>query len=274
MNILKLELKRAIANRNMLITLILGIAITLPHTISNFFNELEYKSYVLENNLATGADLSSLFGRWFGMNIDIDGTMYFYIFSILAVYPAAMIYFSDSKSGYIKNLYTRCDKLKCLLSKYISAFVAGGIAVTLPLFIAFLLTALYAPARLPDPIVMNTIVDKNMWSTLYFEHPLIYTIGYIAIDFIFGGLFSCFAMSVSDYVRHKFSVFISSFLVVASLNFICTQLNLNMLNPQNFLSPAQLVTYANGYIIIIEALFFFTVSFVLFIFGGKNNETY
>lgn len=274
MNLFKIEIKRAIFNKNMLIALLIGIVIVLPHTIQNLLNEIEIKNYIAEAGLSSGADLTSLYGRWFGMSTDFLAIMFYYILPLLAVYPGAMIYYKDRKSGYVKNLYTRFSKNKCLIIKYITTFISGGVAVVIPLLTAFLLTSLYAPARIPDSLVMNPVVDINMWSELFFTHPLLYTLGYMLIDFIFGGLFACLAMSVSEFVKHKFSVFISSFLVVAALSFVCVQLNLDYLNPQNFLSPAQFVTAANGYVALIEALILFVVSFSLFYIGGKINETF
>ena len=261
MNLFKIEIKRAIFNKNMLIALLIGIVIVLPHTIQNLLNEIEIKNYIAEAGLSSGADLTSLYGRWFGMSTDFLAIMFYYILPLLAVYPGAMIYYKDRKSGYVKNLY-------------ITTFISGGVAVVIPLLTAFLLTSLYALARIPDSLVMNPVVDINMWSELFFTHPLLYTLGYMLIDFIFGGLFACLAMSVSEFVKHKFSVFISSFLVVAALSFVCVQLNLDYLNPQNFLSPAQFVTAANGYVVLIEALILFVVSFSLFYIGGKINETF
>lgn len=274
MNLFKIEIKRAIFNKNMLIALLIGIVIVLPHTIQNLLNEIEIKNYIAEAGLSSGADLTSLYGRWFGMSTDFLAIMFYYILPLLAVYPGTMIYYKDRKSGYVKNLYTRFSKNKCLIIKYITTFISGGVAVVIPLLTAFLLTSLYAPARIPDSLVMNPVVDINMWSELFFTHPLLYTLGYMLIDFIFGGLFACLAMSVSEFVKHKFSVFISSFLVVAALSFVCVQLNLDYLNPQNFLSPAQFVTAANGYVVLIEALILFVVSFSLFYIGGKINETF
>lgn len=274
MYLFKIELKRAIFNKNMLIALIIGIAIVLPHTIENFFNEIQYRNYIAQSGLTDGADLTSLYGRWFGMSQDFLCIMFYYILPLIAVYPAAMSYYKDRKTGYVKNLYTRFSKNKYLIIKYITTFISGGVVIAVPLITALSLTSLYAPARIPDSLVMNSIIEKNMWSELFFTHPLLYTLGYILIDFIFGGLFACFAMSVSEFVKHKFSVFISSFLVVAALSFVCVQLNLDYLNPQNFLSPAQFTAAANGYVILAEALILFAASFSLFQLGGRINETY
>lgn len=274
MNLFKIEIKRAIFNKNMMIALLIGIVIVLPHTIQNLLNEIEIKNYIAVAGVSSGADLTSLYGRWFGMSTDFFAIMFYYILPLLAVYPGAMIYYNDRKTGYIKNLYTKFSKNKCLIIKYITTFFSGGVAVVIPLMTAFLLTSLYAPARIPDSLVMNPVVDINMWSELFFTHPLLYTLGYMLIDFIFGGLFACLAMSVSEFVKHKFSVFISSFLVVAALSFVCVQLNLDYLNPQNFLSPAQFVTAANGSVVLVEALILFIVSFSLFYIGGKINETF
>lgn len=112
MNLFKIEIKRAIFNKNMLIALLIGIVIVLPHTIQNLLNEIEIKNYIAEAGLSSGADLTSLYGRWFGMSTDFLAIMFYYILPLLAVYPGAMIYYKDRKSGYVKNLYTRFSKNK------------------------------------------------------------------------------------------------------------------------------------------------------------------
>lgn len=274
MRLFFIELKRSVMNKNMLIALLIGILIVMPGTISNYFGEIEYKEYISSMNISSGADLTSLYGRWFAMHTDFLAVLFYYILPILAVYPSAMLYFKDRKTGYVKNLYTRYSKSKCLVIKYITTFISGGIAVFLPLLLSFMLTSTYAPARIPDSLIMNAIVDKNMWSELFFTHPLLYTFGYLMIDFVFGGLFACLAMSFSEFVKHRFSVFISSFLIVTAFGYICVQLKIDHFNPQNFLSPAQLVASANGYVILVEALILFIVSCLLFFVGGKLNETY
>ena len=273
MNVFRIELKRAVFNKNMLIAIIIGLAIVLPHTIENFFNEIEARQYFSEAGLAVGADMTSLYGRWFGMTTDLSAVLFYYILPALAAFPSAMIYYKDRKSGYVKNLYTRYSKTKCLIIKYITTFISGGIVIIFPLLSAFLLTALYAPARIPDSLVLNAIVDKNMWSELFFTNPLLYTMGYILIDFIYGGLFACLAMSVSEYVKHKFSVFVSSFLAIVAFGFVSLQLGLDSMNPQNFLSPAQF-SPANGAVVIVESIIIFATSLFLFFIGGKLNETY
>ena len=158
MNIFKLELKRAIFNKRMLIVLLFGVALVLYYNITNFMGEIEYYKYIAQENLTDGADLTSLYGRWFGMNTDVETIVFFYLFPLIAVYPAAMIYFDDRKNGYLKNLYTQCSKIKCLISKYFATFVSGGVAVTTPLILSVMLSALYSPARVPDSIINTTIM--------------------------------------------------------------------------------------------------------------------
>ena len=169
MNIFKLELKRAIFNKRMLIVLLFGVALVLYYNITNFMGEIEYYKYIAQENLTDGADLTSLYGRWFGRNTDVETIVFFYLFPLIAVYPAAMIYFDDRKNGYLKNLYTQCSKIKCLISKYFATFVSGGVAVTTPLILSVMLSALYSPARVPDSIINTTINDCSLWANLYFQ---------------------------------------------------------------------------------------------------------
>ena len=60
MNIFKLELKRAIFNKRMLIVLLFGVALVLYYNITNFMGEIEYYKYIAQENLTDGADLTSL----------------------------------------------------------------------------------------------------------------------------------------------------------------------------------------------------------------------
>lgn len=273
MNIFNLELKRAIFNKRMLIVLLFGVALVLYYNITNFMGEMEYYKYFVQENLTDGADLTSLYGRWFGMNTDIETIVFFYLFPLIAVYPAGMIYFDDRKNGYLKNLYTQCSKVKCLFGKYFATFISGGVAVSTPLVFSFMLSALYCPARIPDSIINTTIKDCNLWVNLYFQHPLIYVIAYILLDFVFGGLFACFAMSLSNVLSHKFTVFMASFVFVVVLDFICFQLDVLELEPDLFLVPAQLAQPI-GIGVAILGLVLFLFSFLVFIIGGLKSETY
>ncbi len=275
MNVFKLELKRAIFNKYMLISLALGLALTAPHAIMGYFRELEANDITLEFNLTSGADTTSLFGRWFGMSgvNNLAHISFFFILSLLAVLPASLIYFNDRKSGYVKNLYTRYPKFKCLLAKYISTFTSGFVAIVLPLIISLMISALYAPMRIPDPVIMNQIHELNMWSQMFYTNPLLYTLLYIMLDGIFAGLFGVLAMSMSEYVEHRFSVFISSFLIVMAGSFLFKQFDVEYLNPQLYLSPGQLATPTMTSILI-EAIVLLGISSGLFFIGGMKHETY
>ena len=102
---------------------------------------------------------------------------------------------------------------------------------------------------------------------------IIYLIAYILLDFVFGGLFACLAMSLSNVLSHKFTVFMSSFIFVAVLDFICHQLGTLELEPDLFLVPAQLAKPIGFELLIfIFVLLFF--SLFTFIIGGLRSETY
>ena len=68
MRLFFIELKRSVINKNMLIALLIGVLIVMPHTINNYLGEIEYKEYISNMNISSGADLTSLYGRWFGMS--------------------------------------------------------------------------------------------------------------------------------------------------------------------------------------------------------------
>lgn len=272
MKIFKFEIKRSVFNVGMLISLLIGLIITVPYAVQNYINEINTMQRVASIGVEIGADVTSLYTRWFGMSASVELELYFYIFPLLAVLPAGTIYHADCKSGYIKNLYTRCSKIKCLTAKYVSVFFSGGIAVTVPLLISFMITSLYAPARIPDSITFLPISGSGMWGELYFTMPWLYTAGYFIIDFVFGGLFAVLALSLTHFLTHRFSVFISSFVAVIVVGFICTQLNVNRFNPQFFLSPSQPSVNASFIIILSEALALLIGSACLHFFGGYKNE--
>ena len=273
MNIFKLELKRAIFNKRMLIVLLFGVACALYFNITNFMYEIESYKYIAQNNLAECADLNTLYDRWLGMSYGEEAIIFFYVFPLLAVYPAGMIYFDDRKNGYLKNLYTQCSKVKCLFSKYFATFISGGVAVSTPLVFSFMIAALYSPARIPDSIMNTSIVDSSLWGGLYFQHPLIYVIAYILLDFVFGGLFACFAMSLSNVLSHKFTVFMSSFIFVVVIYFVCQQLGRYELQPDMFLPPYQYNSIP-GIELAIMVIAIFLFSILMFIIGGLRSETY
>lgn len=103
----KIEIKRAIFNKNMLIALLIGIVIVLPHTIQNLLNEIEIKNYIAEVGLSSGADLTSLYGRWFGMSTDFLAIMFYYILPLLAVYQSVYIIFSNNCCYAVINIYIK-----------------------------------------------------------------------------------------------------------------------------------------------------------------------
>jgi len=94
---------------------------------------------------------------------------------------------------------------------------------------------------------------------------------WIAIHFIYSGLFSSIALSVSILTKNKKVVLILPFILSMAASSILSVFNKINYNPTYFLNMGDIQSIT---IIIGEFLVFSIISFMLFFIGGKKSETF
>lgn len=269
-SILKFELKRAFINRFFAISVLLGSIIALLQAVQASF------PYAFDINLEYDIYPMSVFNSYIGLSMTSVWTyVFFMIFPLLAALPYAESFLTDNKSGFIKEIVTRTSKGEFLTAKLISVFLSGGTAVLLPLFLNLLLTALCVPAVIPDISVGTFPVFGDCFAAnLYYTHPFIYILMYNFIIFTTSGVLACTALTFSYFIKYKFIVTLSPFMLFMAISFGSSMISQkNPLNISEWIIPFQQYHNFNLWIVITEMLIIFCVSCSIYFFKGLYDDT-
>lgn len=89
----------------------------------------------------------------------------------------------------MRQMLVRAGEKSYLTAKFLATFIAGGLAMVVPLIINFMLTALFIPAITPVPTydTMYGVFGNSLFSSLYYTQPFAYVAVYMLVDFMFCG---------------------------------------------------------------------------------------
>ncbi len=213
--LLQIELKKAFSNKLFWITLALGlliVSISAAQNIGRYFWSLEAKQLQKEL-LGEGAynplyPLSALYNNWIGADYAAPMTsLYYILLPLLASLAYGWSYFTEKKSGYVKNVVTRIDKKKYYLAKYLAVFLAGGAVVAVPLLVNVLAVACVVPAYQPDMFYgMYYVMDYHYMIRLFYSMPALYVAYVLVLDFVFAGLIAVLSLALTFFVNNRFAV--------------------------------------------------------------------
>ena len=270
--LIKTEFKRAFINPMLVISICIGCGISLWQFFTHTF------PYPVLNDYTTvppGTYPPSLFVTALGMErISVAGSVFFYMLPILAVIPFADSFFTDLKSGYIKNVFTRTSKSNYYTAKYIAVFLSAAAAVSIPMLLNFFLTAACKPMVIPEPNTGLFHHGNIMWGKIYFSRPALYYFLYILLDASFAGIFACLAITLSFFLSNRFLVIVSPFIIyifVHAAAFLAGQAHFDICM---FLAPSQGMIGLRFYHVLICALILFAIPLGIYIYRGRKDETF
>lgn len=208
------EMKRAFQNRRTLLVLFAGCLISMIQIVRNILPGLETWNEMALNLKADNQYPYHLFNRWMcGTTGELEGFLYFLVIPLLAVLPYSLSFLEDKTSGYVKQMYTRCDRRSYLTAKFGAVFIVGGTVVTLPLLLNFLICAMLLPALLPQNLEGTFVNAHVLWYHIYETQPLLYVLIFLLIDFIYAGLLAVLPLFFSFYSEKKFVILLMPFVI-------------------------------------------------------------
>lgn len=219
MKLFKLELHRAIINKWMAFALM----VTFIMCLIPVWNKYTYMRgfYEVANS---GVDkvicTATPYENWL-LYDQIDSMHYVYLFiiPILVALPFGASYYIDLKTGYIKQLVSRCGMKKYLLAKYTATFISGGIVAALPLLLQLMLLGLIFPVNKPQRFGSMFFCETAPGIDLYYEHPFAYCIIWCIIIFVVGGLLATISLTVTNIAYNYFSIILTPFMFTFMLIF-------------------------------------------------------
>ena len=266
------ELRRAFRSIGMKVALVLGCVLAIWNVIKIII-PLHNMLYSLSSEFKQDPLFipEGLFNNWMGVTLyPIQSYIFFMIIPLLATLPFGSSYYEDQKSGYIKSVCTRIDRLSYLKAKYFAVFISGGCTVAIPLILNLVLSAMYLPMIKPDSACNTSIFSTSMFYQLFYSHPLLYNLMFIFIDFVFGGIIATIALSYTYYTEYRFSVLIAPFVLYFFLYSLTNLLDKTQYSPFYLLNAGASGNHFYYYIIMFVT--FFLLSYVLFIKKGKNRD--
>lgn len=267
----KSELKRSFCNPSFLISILLSTSLVLWYSVERIPFCLHLNStFSVDKMLDNFLEVS--YTNWIGShNIFLQQNIFYLLIPFFAVLPFGGSFFADINSGYIKGICIRAEKKHYLLFKYNAVFISGGVAAVIPMVLSFLISSAFLPTMLPESSYLFTnIYSGYKWADLFFIHPFLYVLLYIALVFLFSGLISCSALVITYFSNKVFLPMIFPFFIYISASLFCEVLNLN-----GFSIRAVLTTTgergSTAAVILLAGILFILTFFPYYMIGAKRD---
>lgn len=224
-NLLKTELRKALKNKFFVFSVLLGlifVIISAFYVLRGYYSDngiLAGLSRIEEEGIQQETTLegTTLYNSWIGgEGFSLGYTLFFTLLPILAMLPCGLAISEELRGGYLHVIVPKCGRKNYFLSKIISAFVAGGLAVTIPLVFSLLLISLFIPAITPNIIyfMYYPIMHGDIFSQIIYSYPILFTVLYLCIDFVFSGLIACLSISAAFLFKHRAAPIVVPFLFI------------------------------------------------------------
>lgn len=233
-NVLQIELNKAIKTRYFAISIIIGTMIGIVGLVYNV--NLVYNSQIYDG-INPCYEGFTLFNHWIGgEGFSLGSSLYFFVFPLLIALPYGWSFCGERNSGYMRQMLVRAGEKSYLTAKFLATFIAGGLAMVVPLIINFMLTALFIPAITPVPTydTMYGVFGNSLFSSLYYTQPFAYVAVYMLVDFMFCGALACITMLSAQFIKYKWVNCIFPFVVCMVLNVLNNMLFSNTPGAENY----------------------------------------
>lgn len=248
---IKNTIKNAILNKNMIIALLASFICLFIGGFEPLFlyNNSDF-AYTFFTSLCCGT--SSILAL---------------LFPIIACLPYSSSYAEEYNSGFTNYIYLKVSKTKYVFTKILACGISGGIAISFPVLVFFVICILLKGTTLSGYGIANWITHEKQ---LFVNLPVLYCLGYILNSFLCGFIMALGGLTTSIYAKNKYLIHVIPFLIyifgAMSMANICIDLNPVTLFDINSYKEATLL---NTTIYKISLLIF---TGVLFIRGVKIYE--
>lgn len=277
--LLRLELKKALAGKWFIVSVLVGCAIATASALMNIRIDSTSATIGIDNLATKYFDFSysSCYKYWLAVDyVQPFSYLFFWLWPLLSAMPFAWSYCAERKSGYAAQLITRAGKTSYLASKAIASFVSGALAITIPLMLNFAILACMIPARTPDvsSVQFFGIYEESPFSELFYNNPAAYCFVYLAISFFFGGTWALFSFSLSLVVRNRIALIIGPYIALLLQKYLCDDMLTGIkieLSPFALVRGTGFFRYTNEAVIAIEITALLAVGILLFFLMRKRD---
>lgn len=184
------------------------------------------------------------------------------------------------KIGYIKNVIVRVDKKIYMKAKYLATFIAGGLAMIIPMLFNMILSCLYSNLAVPDILYGYVCMfHRSFGSDLFYTHPFVFCVLYLGIDFIFCGLVACSCMALSFFCNKRFIVLLFPFFFFLAIDYVrwyfaeLSGINIEI-SPMRFLHPTAYPQKVSGWLILVWIVGLLGITLGISFIKGKRDDVF
>ncbi len=222
MRYLKIELKKAFANKWLLGTLIVMSALAVICAIgTKDFFEQQYASLLAQSNFYDpDYSMTSMYSYLLFTRSDQPSTEAFYILlPLAAVLPYSWSLCDEKRISYLENVYTRIGRSKYLSAKSAASFSCSFVVVAVPLTLNLIVSACLIPAFETNiaTVIYSGIVAERLWSSAYYCQPLLYCLQFILLTSCFSGAWGCIVQLAGAFVSRPDKLLASSYVLLCCI---------------------------------------------------------
>lgn len=282
--LIKIELRKAITSRSFIIVLAIAFLIAVICAAYNIqFIEQEQRYYekaVTVTGEGMNPDLPAygLYNHWICQDFtSFSASLFWVLFPAFAAISYGWSFFTERKTGYIKNIITRTEKSQYYWAKYITTFIAGGLAVTVPVLINLIICAMYLPAVRPDIFydINYGVYMPSMFSEIFYRTPLLYVLLRVLIVFLYSGGAAVISFTLAFIVPNRIAVVLLPFIICIGLHYTGSLMLPGSFNIE--LSPIYIVG-SNGirfrrlWVVLLEPIVSILISLTVCLYKGKKED--
>ena len=277
--LLNIEIKRAFNSIFFWMSLMAGTIFALISGICSIKNYVTLREQLGQIGGNPMIQAFGLYNMWIGGECNSLGFVLFYsLLPILAVLPYGWSFSVDKKIGYDRMIIIRTNRMQYFLSKYMTAFICGGIAVVLPLLENFVGVACFIPAVKPSILydIYYPIHYGSLWSELFFSKPFLFICKYLILDFVFAGLFACIGITISFFCEKVLSAIVMPYFIILILHYGRTLMYGRIykeISPLNFLHTTCIENIVDEKIVFAEGVIIFAIIIYCLWWKGRKYET-
>lgn len=243
MKYLFIELKRMFLTRSFWISMLITSIICIAQYISyGFLRGDAYGDWIKQFGPNFMIQPNSLYSSWIGGELNSAFLFLFLaILPMLAAFSYSLTYWSDKKTGQIKNVLVRESHGNYYRSKWIAVFIGGFLIALLPLVLNIYLHLTYAIPLTPilESYTAEVGFSNQKWIfDLFYLAPALYVAMYVLVIALFSGVFATLGLFSSLIVPKGIVAVIGPFLIWRGTDLFCSLIGKPSWGLTTQLSPA------------------------------------
>ncbi len=264
-NILKIEIKRSLFAK---IIIIVSLAGLLVHLYSLYSWD---GGFIFMKTHGKGVDHAATVKL---LKVSINKYIFWYhgmdtymmIAPLLACIPYGTSLMVDKKTNFTSYVITRVKRRSFLISKVIANALAGAVIVTIPSVLFYLILTLTTP----NTVFKFGVYPIGFMHNIFMKNPEKYILFYMIIQFVFGAVYATFSMAIACFTENKVIITITPFVYWYIGTFVFERVeSLRLLSPAA-INGFMCRGFVNIYDIIIQAIAIFVISVAIIFL--RNRE--